>query len=227
MSAIVALAALGLASRPLAERATAEGGAAAPTGGMRAALADVLWLRAHVLWEQRDAPAVMAHLRLVAAANPDAVYFWVNGARIIAHDMSAWRIEDAERAERGVDAAEIEAQQARAALRWLDAAERIHASDARLEVERASITLIRLHDVAGAAELYARAAERPGGPYFAGRIAAELWRRAGQRERAYRWLKRWYETLPADREEAQAELVLARIKALERELGLPEEARRH
>jgi hypothetical protein len=226
---LAGMAALGAASRPLAGRAVRQDARAggeisteeAGRGGLRAALADVFWLRAHVEWEQRRAPAVLAYLQMTTAANPRPIYFWVNGARMIAHDMSAWRIEAAEVSGAAVDERAIEAQQAARALHWLDAAERPHGGDVRLLVERASITLIRLHDLRGAAELYAAAAERPGAPYFTGRLAAELWRRNGEPEKAYRWLCRWYPTLPKEDESAEADLVLARMKTLERDLGIP------
>lgn len=224
---LAGLALLGAVARPLTERPAQNEREVrgAIGGGWRAPVADVFWLRAHVAWERRDAPAVVAYLQMTTAANPRPLYFWVNGARMIAHDMSAWRIEAAEAKGERADERGIEAQQAKRALRWLDEAEKQHPGDVRLATERASITLIRLHDLAAAAELYAAAAERPGAPYFAGRLAAELWRRAGEKETAYRWLCRWYPTLPKNEEAAQANLVLGRLRALERELGIPVEER--
>ncbi|QYM80635.1 hypothetical protein K0B96_08550 [Horticoccus luteus] len=213
--AAVAVAGLGLA--PVARRAESK---TPRVGGLRAAAADVLWLRAYVQWERHDRAGVMAELWLTTTLNPEPVYFWLNGARMIAHDMSTWRIDAAGKSGEG-EATKIEAEQARVALRWLDRAELAHPGDVRLQLERASITLIRLHDVRRAALLYRRAAERPGAPFFAGRLAAELWRRAGEPAEAYRWLCEWYPTLPANDEAAEAPLVLARIRELERTLHVP------
>lgn len=219
---LAALAVAGLGLSPVARHAQTH---PSRVGGLRAAAADVLWLRAYVQWERRDQAGVMAELWLATTLNPEPVYFWVNGARMIAHDISTWRIEAAEAKAKGgrVDGASIEAEQARAALRWLDRAELAHPGDVRLQLERASITLIRLHDPRRAALLYQRAAERAGAPFFAGRVAAELWRRANEPEAAYRWLCEWYPTLPADDASAEAPLVLARIRELERTLRVPAE----
>src|SRR3954466_8730264 len=61
-------------------------------GGFRAIAADFTWVRVFVIWEQRDLPATETLLRLVTAIDPRPVYFWLNGARVIAYDMTAWRI---------------------------------------------------------------------------------------------------------------------------------------
>lgn len=217
---LATLAVVGLGLSPVARRAESE---TSRVAGLRAAAADVLWLRAYVQWERRDQAGVMAELWLTTTLNPEPVYFWVNGARMIAHDMSVWRIEAAATKDGRVDDGAIEAEQARAALRWLDRAELAHPGDVQLQLERASITLIRLHDLPRAAMLYRGAAERPGAPFFAGRMAAELWRRAGEPEAAYRWLCEWYPTLPADDASAETTLVLARIRELERTLRVPAE----
>ena len=58
-------------------------------GGFRAIVADFTWLRLHVIWEQRDLAATDTLLRLVTTIDPRPLYFWVNGARIIAFDMTA------------------------------------------------------------------------------------------------------------------------------------------
>ena len=93
-------------------------------GGFRAIVADFTWIRLHAIWEQRDLPATETMLRLVSAIDPRPLYFWLNGARIIAFDMTAWRIEGAggydampkERQER------IGAEQSRIAIRRLEEA---------------------------------------------------------------------------------------------------------
>ncbi len=65
----------------------------AMAGGVRAVLADVTWLHMQLLWERRDWVATDLLLHSVAAIDPRPLYFWLNGARIIACDFPAWRIE--------------------------------------------------------------------------------------------------------------------------------------
>lgn len=194
-------------------------------GGFRAIVADFTWLRVFVIWEKRDLPATETLLRLVTAIDPRPVYFWLNGARIVAYDMTSWRIAAAG----GYDAVpparqeRIGVEQAQLALRRLDEAMAFHPASADLWIERANIELNRLHDPAAAAECYRRAWEQPGAPYYTARLHAEMLRRAGRKAEALAWLVRLHPQLPPKDEAAGAELVLGRIRDLERELAVPPE----
>jgi hypothetical protein len=191
-------------------------------GGFRAVAADIAWLRAEALAEEQDLPATEAMLVLVTAIDPRPLYFWLNGARIMAYDMPDWRVAAA--GGNAVPAAvqeRIRQEQAQRALARLDEAMRFHPDSAALWIERANIQLNRLGDLPGAAESYRRASEQPGAPHFAARLHAELLRRAGQKAAALAWLTQLHPQLPANDESAGADLVLARIRELERELGVP------
>jgi len=195
-------------------------------GGFRAIAADFTWLRVYVIWETRDLPATETLLRLVTALDPRPLYFWLNGARIVAYDMTAWRIAAAG----GYDAVPVALQerigveQARLALRRLDEAMAFHPASAELWIERANLELNRLHDTAAAAASYRRAAEQPGAPYYAARLHAELLRRFGRKAEALAWLVKLHPRLPRNDEAACADLVLERIRQLERELRVAPEA---
>jgi hypothetical protein len=190
-------------------------------GGFRAIVADFTWLRLHVIWEQRDLPATEAMLKLVTAVDPRPIYFWVNGARIMAFDMTAWRIEGAG----GYDVVpppqqeRIGAEQARLAIKRLEDAMKYHPASADLWIERANIELNRLHDTAAAAASYRRAWEQPRAPYYAARLHAELLKRLGRNAEALDWLVKLHPQLPPDDE--ATDLVLSRIRALEAELKVP------
>jgi len=190
-------------------------------GGFRAIVADFTWLRLHVIWEQRDLPATEGLLRLVSAIDPRPLYFWLNGARIVAFDMTAWRIA----AGGGYDAVppaqqeRMGAEQARLAIRRLDDAMAYHPASAVLWIERANIELNRLHDTAAAAASYRRAWEQPGAPAYAARLHGELLRRLGRKAEALAWLIRLHPELPT--EDEGTETVLGRIRELERELSVP------
>lgn len=196
-------------------------GAVGVLGGLRTLAADLVWLRAYAHWERRDVAATEGLLALTTALDPRPLYFWLNGARILAYDVPAWRI----RAAGGfgaVSAAEqtrINAEQAQRALDFLAEAGRTHPHAAALWIEAANIELNRRHAVAAAAECYRRAAEQPDAPFYAARIHAELLRRLGRKQEALAWLKQLYPTLPPLEEAAAAPLVHSRIVELERELG--------
>ena len=190
-------------------------------GGFRAIVADFTWLRLHVIWEQRDLAATDTLLRLVTTIDPRPLYFWVNGARIIAFDMTAWRIAEAGGHEvlPAVQRDRLGAEQARLAIRLLEEAMTFHPGNAALWIERANIELNRLGDIEAAAESYRKAWEQPGAPAYAARLHAELLRRLGRKAEALVWLTRLHPQLPP--EEEGTELVLSRIRDLERELAVP------
>ena len=198
-------------------------------GGFRALAADFTWLRVFTIWEDRDLPATETMLRLVTALDPRPLYFWLNGARIVAYDMTSWRIAAAG----GFDAVpesvreHFGVEQAHLALRRLDEARQFHPASFDLWIERASIELNRLHDPAAAAESYRRAWEQPHAPYYVARLHAEMLRRAGRKAEALTWLVQLHPQLPADDETAGAAIVLGRIRDLERELAIPAEQTYH
>lgn len=243
---LATLAAAGLALRPLEapawaeinacgaivdvagiEGAVGQGVVAGLLGGFRALAADLLWLKANASWEEMDLPATQTTIRAVTAIDPRPLYFWVNGARVIAYDLPGWRIEQAG----GVDVVplsvqtRIDGEQARIALGMLADAQRVHPGNPTLLIEAANIHLRRLGDIAAAAQLYREAAEMPGAPFYAARIHAELLRNLDRRQEALDWLRGVHPTLPRDVPEAMPGIVLARIRGLEDELGVPPEAR--
>lgn len=209
------------------EVAVGQGVVAGLLGGFRSLAADFLWLKANADWEESDLPATQTTIRAVTAIDPRPLYFWVNGARMIAFDMPVWRIEQAG----GFDVVplsvqkRIETEQARVALGLLAEAQRAHPDNPTLVIEVANIHLRKLGDTATAAELYREAAELPGAPFYAARIHAELLRQLGRQREALAWLVRLHPTLPRDEPEAMAGIVLARIRELEDELGIPPSAR--
>lgn len=203
--------------------AAGQGATLALLGGFRALVADALWIRLYVLWERRDLAATDTLVHLVPAVDPRPVYFWVNGARIVAHDFSLWRTWSGG----GYDAMPpeavraIEAEQGRRAIAHLETARQFHPRSADLWIERATIELNRLRDPAAAAESFRRAWEQPGAPFYAARLHAEMLRRAGRPTEALAWLKKLHPTLPPNDDGAAAETVLARIRELERDLNVP------
>ncbi len=190
------------------------GGVLAIFGGMRAALASGFWLRANLAWERRDPAATAALIELTVAADERPLYFWLNGARMLACDLPAWLPPAPE-----VVRQKRSAEHTRLALRFLEKGARWHGPDAALHVEMANLCLRQAGDVESAARYYRQAAEQPRAPYYAARIHAELLRELGRPGEALAWLRQILPALPADEPAACRDVVLARIEALEQELA--------
>jgi len=191
-----------------------QAGATAVFGGLRSVAAGGFWLRANLAWERRDAAGTAALLELTVAADERPVYFWLNGARMLAYDMPEWLPVAAPRVVRQ----RVNEEQAQQALRFLEKGVRWHGASADLYVEMANIHLRRRGDLEAAARCYRLAAEQPGAPYYAARIHAELLRELGRPQAALDWLRQVLPTLPADEPAARRDVVRARINTLEAEV---------
>jgi len=225
---VAALAATGWAVRPLADPVREELSQGEPElrleslsdvlgqgvtvgllGGFRTLVADFLFLKASLDWENERLPATIASLRLATTIDPRSLFFWVNGASMMAYDMSNWRINE----EGGFDQVpkarqrEIDRVQAAQGLAFLEEARRFHPHSPVPYREMAMIHWIRLkaaaEDEAGvraeilqAAELYRLGSEQPGAPYVYARLSAIFLENAGHLREAYEGLVKQYHTLP-------------------------------
>ncbi len=216
-------------------------------GGFRAIVADFFWIKTNSVWSDNDLPATQTLIKLVTAIDPRPLYFWQNGARMIAYDMPNWRIVGAGGYDVVSKAAQqqIEREQSAVALSNLNEAFGYHPDSVLIYVEMANVYLNRLKDVASAAEIYHKAALQPDAPYYVARIYGELLRRQGRNAEAYAWLKQLYPTLPkeakdsasgrqptakpqpsaAEIEMAMAPVVLERIREIEKELKISKNQR--
>jgi hypothetical protein len=204
-----------------------QGTSMAMLGGFRALVADLLWLKAYLAWSACDLPATETMIRVVTTVDERPLCFWLNGARIMAYDMTQWRLRAVGRGG-AVPAAlrqRIINEQAGMALRLLEDARGQHPQSAAVYVEMANIHLNSRADPAAAAFWYRQAATLPDAPYYAARIHAELLKRLGRPWEAYAWLRQLHPTLPLGEEAAGAPVVLGRIRDLERALEIPEKER--
>jgi tetratricopeptide (TPR) repeat protein len=199
------------------ERLVGNGGMLGVLGGLRSVVASGFWLRANQAWEREDVAATTALIELTVAADERPLYFWLNGARMLAYDMPVWRTHRVMPA--GVRR-NIEVEQANRALAFLNQGLRWHGGEADLYVEMANIYLRRLDDQENAARYYRLAAEQPRAPYYAARIYGELLIALGRNEEALHWLRAVEETLPSDDPAARSQIVRARVLALEQRISL-------
>jgi len=196
-------------------------------GEFRALVADLLWLKTYWAWMACDLPVTETMIRVVTTVDERPLCFWLNGARIMAYDMTQWRLRAASQ-KGAVPAAllrRIRDEQTGAALRLLENARGQHPESAAVCVEIANIHLNCRRDPAAAACWYRRAAALPDAPYYAARIYAELLKRLGRQREAYVWLRQLYPTLPPGEEAAGALIVLERIRGLEKVLVVPDSER--
>lgn len=166
-------------------------------GGFRALVADFLWIKGEVLWEDRDLPATQSCLKLVTTIDPRPLFFWVNSARMIT-DMPNWRIlaeggyQNVPRRRQQV----IVNEQAAVALKLLQDALTYHPNSWEIYLEMGNIHLYHTGDIAAGAAFYKLAALEPGAPGFAGRIHANLLEQIGRYQEAYDWRIQLYKKLP-------------------------------
>lgn len=187
-------------------------------GGLRRAAADWFWLRANLAWENHDAEATRQELERTVSADGEPVYFWVNGARMLAYDLPAW--DDArQRGEPEARRRQRHAAAAHEALHWLERGTAAQAGIAEFQVERATIALHGLGDVAAAAEYFRVAAECPDAPYYAARRHAQLLEALGRKREALVWLRARLPHLPATVPEARRAAVAEWVARLETELA--------
>ncbi len=192
-------------------------------GGFRAIIADFLFIKTNTYWENKDRPNTEAMLNLVTAVDPRPMFFWLNGARMMAYDMPAWEAQEMGGYANLPPAVEknLKARYAELGMNFIDKAGSFHPNDYRVPLEKAQISINRLEDPAQAAKYYKEVVAMPDSPYYADRIYAEMLKRSGHQQEAYDYLRALYPTLPRDNAMAATNVVLERIRELEDELDLP------
>ncbi|MFP4166454.1 MAG: tetratricopeptide repeat protein [Opitutales bacterium] len=205
------------------ESALGQGLVVGMLGGFRTILADFTWIRLYAVWEKKEQEKLDPLLRLTTTLDPESEYFWLNGARMLAYDVPAWRIQAAGGYEAVTESEQkaINREQAEQAFRLLEKAREYHPDNPRMYLEVGQIYMNRLEDPAAAADWFLKAWEKPDAPYFAARIHAELLRRQGKNEEAYAFYRDLYAELPDGDPRAMKNVVLERIRELETILEMP------
>lgn len=204
------------------DQALGEGVVLGVFGGLRSLVADFAWLQLNQKWEARDWVSLRVFIRLVTSLDPKPEFFWINSARMLAYDVPHWRIAKAG----GVSVLQpgkqeqIVVEQVDEAVALLLRALVYHPRSANLKLEIGQVYLNRLKDFERAAPWFKAAIDDPNAPYYAARIYADILRSMGQDREAYLFLQQIYLKLPND-PQAQAEVVLERIRELEAYLKIP------
>lgn len=189
----------------------------AALSGFRSLVADVIFIRAHVAWENTQWGRVLLLFREATTLQPRSILFW---------DMAAWHMAwNASVAALHDQSQPDEALRRKAAAEYValgkDFLERgiknnpdrpqLYESLARLEKDK-------LNNHAAAARLYRHAARLPGAPEYVERFAAyELSYVPGDERAAYDALLAFYRRGASER----LPTLLKRLKFLENQLDIP------
>jgi hypothetical protein len=188
----------------------------AALSGFRSIVADVLFIQAHVAWEQTQWARVLFFLRQATTLQPRAVLFW---------DMAAWHM-----AWNASVAAMNDRAQPRLALRlkaqreyfdlgkdFLERGIRNNPEKPQLYESLARLYKEKYNDHLHASEFFGKAAAVPGAPSYDKRFAAyELSYCDGHEREAYQELRRLYDM----GEKERLPTLISRLKSLEQKLNI-------
>jgi len=192
-------------------------GFVAALSGFRSLLADVLFIRAHIAWEQTEWGRVLLLFRQITTLQPRGILFW---------DMAAWHM-----AWNASTAALNDSTQPRLALRiraqreyfrlgkdFLERGIRNNPERPQLYEALARLYRDKYDDHEHAAEFFAKAATLADAPAYAKRFAAyELSRCEGREREAYDRLHALYTSSENERQPT----LIARLRHLEIKLDIP------
>jgi hypothetical protein len=193
----------------------------AALSGFRTLVADLLWVDAHVAWEQVEYGRMNLLLGAVTTLAPRNVNFWDMSAWHMAYNASVAAMEDRKQPKLAL---RLKAQREYFRL-GEDYAERGIANNPDayvLHQTLANILKFKFADHCAASAEFAKAAACPNAPTYEKRMAAyELSFCPGHELAAWRELRRLYDLGPQER----LPTLVARLKAMEEKLQLPPEQR--
>jgi hypothetical protein len=180
-------------------------------GGIRELAAGLQWVRVYGAWRKQDAALLERRLRWVVRLDPEPLAYWLNGARMLCHDVAAWRLAEAGSS---TEAAGIRQVQLRQGLAWLTQAAAVHPNRAVVPIEEAVLHWTVQRDGAAVVTALARAQTCPDAPWFVARLRAEMLRRLDRPEEALAVLEEIRPGLPEDDPAAMVHVVDLRIAEL-------------
>jgi len=193
----------------------------AALGGFRAAVADYLWIQAHIDWTRTEWGKMLLIFNNVTALQPRNLMFWDMSAWHMAYNASAFAMQDT----RVPRMALRLKHQHEDFLIGKDLLERGIANNPdRYKLRESLATLLRdkLQDHCAAAVQFAKAAEFPDAPTYEIRFAAyELSWCPGHEREAYNELLRLYNM----GEKERLPTLLSRLKSLQESLNIPQSQR--
>jgi hypothetical protein len=193
----------------------------AALSGFRAIVADVLFIQAHVAWEQAQWGRVLLLLRQVTSLQPRSILFWDMAAWHMGWNASAAVMNDETQPRLAL---RVKAQREYFALGkdFLERGIKNNPDEPRLYESLARLYKDKYHDHARASECFAKAATLPGAASYDQRFSAyELSYVEGRERDAYEQLRRLYNAGKKQR----APTLISRSKFLEDKIDIPRDQR--
>ena len=196
-------------------------GFVAALSGLRAVVADVLFIQAHVAWERTEWGRLLVLFRQVTTLQPRMVLFWDMAAWHIAWNASVAALNDPGQPRQAL---RVKAQRECFALGkdFLERGIRNNPDQPKLYESLARLYKDKYNDHAHASEFFAKAAALPGAPDYGKRFSAyELSYCEGREREAYERLRQLYD----EGEKERLPTLIRRLKFLEDKLGISPEKR--
>jgi tetratricopeptide (TPR) repeat protein len=193
----------------------------AALSGFRAAVADVLFIQAHVAWENTEWGRVLLLFRQVTTLQPRSLMFWDMAGWHMAWNASVAAMRDPNQPRQAL---RVKAQREFFALGkdFYERGIKNNPDQPQLYESLARLYKDKYNDHLRASEYYAKAAALPGAMSYNKRFAAyELSYCEGREREAYDRLRQLYDEGPDER----LPTLISRIKALEEKLGIPQDQR--
>ena len=193
----------------------------AALSGFRSLVADILFIQAHVAWEETAWGRVLLLFRQVTALQPRSVLFWDMAAWHMAWNASVAAMNDPRQPRQAL---RVKAQREYFALGkdFLERGIQNNPDKPQLYESLARLYKEKYNDHERASEYFGKAADRPGSLSYNRRFAAyELSYVEGREHEAYAQLRRLYDM----GENERLPTLISRLKFLEEKLKIPPEQR--
>lgn len=177
--------------------AVGKGALFAVLGGYRSLVADFLWIKGYVNWEDKDIAKCVSAMELACEIDPSTTVFWTQASSVIAFDIPHWifeRMPKNMKSDAVLDSLKI--RQARKATEFIDRALALYPDNYELLIQKGQTAIAaRLFGVAE--DCFGRAAKLDNG-FYARRIYASLLERNGKFAEARKVLEKLLEEVEPD-----------------------------
>ena len=166
-------------------------------GGYRSLVADMVWIRSYVSWENKDISKCVSSMELACAIDPEMTTFWTQAASIIAFDIPHWLLKRLPLKSQNDEKLDFyKKHQARQAMMFLDKGLKMFPNNYKLLIQQGQIAIsAKRFDLA---EDYFRRATKVDDSFYSRRILAALLIINGKISEAKKILKSVYNEAEVD-----------------------------
>ncbi len=199
-----------------------QAGFLATLGGLRAAVADLLWIRAHVAWQNTQWGKMKLLFDVCTSLQPRRVMFWDNAAWHMAWNASVYAMNDKAHVPEQVERYRNQQQYFKLGEDYVLRGIESNPDSWELFLRLGMLYRDKFQDRMKAVAAYEEAAKRPGRLDYVRREAAYLLAGVpGHEAEAYKKLRSLYD----EGEKEWLPTLLKQIQLLERKLKIPQEQR--